>query len=435
MLIVPLIQPDELLRGYLHRMLTPNGMRSHQSRFIAQQLKAQLSNYKENNLQTGTKKLFLLAHALNISPEKLILEHTMGPVQAFVRDTCTNKLLPTTAYLLSYNRFKPKGFQFCETCVKEDLATHGFSYWRRIHNFLGVQCCLYHQNALVRAKALYPWEHPPSFFINSPFVSEIKIVSSEMLAWQARFTSFVAYILNNAPCISYVEANRIVRNKAGDLGYTNACFSHFVLENEIIEKSSVAWLSDMVPKIFVEEETTVPVFNRDTRLVKLIQEGNTLATLVTANHLFQGPHEFFQAAEAQRKAQRKAQQEAQQGAQRMDKGQLNQSSRGVTNSRIKTNAVRPAYVAAKGVPSRIAQKLGCSTLDVEEWLKKNGYIGVPEGTQGEQCLTGLYAFLVEKKSLESSAREAGMPLEKLADLFRSPAFRMSRVLYDLYLES
>jgi len=42
----------------------------------------------------------------------------------------------------------PRAYRFCEKCADEDLRRYGFSWWRRIHQVRGVECCPVHKQPL-----------------------------------------------------------------------------------------------------------------------------------------------------------------------------------------------------------------------------------------------------------------------------------------------
>jgi len=102
---------------------------------------------------------------------------------------------------------------FCSQCVLEDVAELGYSYWRRIHNFPGVDVCNRHKSGLMRVAddintfKLPHWQfdeliYPGSDFVESmidrPLVQRYQEIASGMLDFYCPLNpSHVIQILEN----------------------------------------------------------------------------------------------------------------------------------------------------------------------------------------------------------------------------------------------
>lgn len=56
----------------------------------------------------------------------------------------------------------------CPTCVEEDTATYGFSYWRRTHQIRGLHWCPLHEQPIRRVKKAMPYSACPGYWLRQP---------------------------------------------------------------------------------------------------------------------------------------------------------------------------------------------------------------------------------------------------------------------------
>tara|TARA_R110001583_G_C5667601_1_gene410377 strand:- start:1454 stop:3058 length:1605 start_codon:yes stop_codon:yes gene_type:complete len=96
----------------------------------------------------------------DLSPEELLLNHTLYPLFAWSNKSTSNNLksamlsacddkstfiagLPQSKYRFYY------GLKYCPKCVEEDVKTWGFKYWHMTHQIPGVDSCHKHPCALL----------------------------------------------------------------------------------------------------------------------------------------------------------------------------------------------------------------------------------------------------------------------------------------------
>lgn len=55
----------------------------------------------------------------------------------------------------------------CTQCVKEDLEHWRFTWYRRSHHILGIDCCPVHQIPLAKVQSVDPWMKLPQHWVES----------------------------------------------------------------------------------------------------------------------------------------------------------------------------------------------------------------------------------------------------------------------------
>jgi hypothetical protein len=150
--LLPKPYPDEVIGSVIARAIWHNGL----------SLKAQLRDLYGGKRSTSS---FLMSSGLHrlgmlagMDADELLMQHTVFPyATAFmpskVRDALKSKALHLQSEdcLSSLTKNASHGVPFrrvCESCVREDMATFGESYWRRGHLLPGALVCSHHGTLL-----------------------------------------------------------------------------------------------------------------------------------------------------------------------------------------------------------------------------------------------------------------------------------------------
>lgn len=163
-MIVRALMPDEPMNAYLGRMKRNNVYSS------SAELLTQLASYMSIQV-CDTKKInsiLLLAEVSGVNPLFFARQHTMLPFAKFVdwfdRDRGEVADFTSEKYLGSVMRSQGNKAHLCRDCVNEDMDFRGMSYWRRVHQLIGIDWCVKHGDAL------YQYEGNDAFDI-SPLVA------------------------------------------------------------------------------------------------------------------------------------------------------------------------------------------------------------------------------------------------------------------------
>ncbi|MYN15107.1 hypothetical protein GSY71_18400 [Pusillimonas sp. TS35] len=145
--------PDELIGSVIARACIHLGL-------PAEELLGHITG-----LQTGNASMFLpkvaaeLAKPLRMSPEQLLLDHTIFPfATAFMpREFSASQLqgflsatpsVRSTAALVQSLQNNARRYIFCEACVVSEMLLYGETYWHRTHFLPGLHECPVHKCAL-----------------------------------------------------------------------------------------------------------------------------------------------------------------------------------------------------------------------------------------------------------------------------------------------
>ncbi len=131
------ILPDEFARGYLSRLCHLNRYRDR---------KEALFELRENYAPQIERKLFL---------HELLAAHNGQNATSFLQRHSVVGLLLKTGFTNSRRsgaHLWPASFEigarFCSTCVRNDMKSQGFAYWRTDHQLPGEHLCMTHRVTL-----------------------------------------------------------------------------------------------------------------------------------------------------------------------------------------------------------------------------------------------------------------------------------------------
>ena len=139
--------PDELLGGWLGRMRSLNCQPS-QAEILRQMLES--SRQVEPDISSDSDISKFGAIVLQVSSDDFLKFLTFDAFNRALIGPKHNKPgTKSSRHLAAYERhaiFKLPGgaLRSCSQCVKEDLQSFGFSYWRRAHQLAGVLWCHEH---------------------------------------------------------------------------------------------------------------------------------------------------------------------------------------------------------------------------------------------------------------------------------------------------
>jgi len=148
MLLFPELHPEEMLAGYVGRMVRLNGI---SRRRLWLELHDQVGAADvPGHLRSWTHALAL---GLNRNPDDIAREHTPLPVMFGIREPgeSLGHAHPARTGLLHVCEIATaaRGPSYCAHCVNEDLEFWGTSYWRRHHQIRGVSWCTKHGTTLI----------------------------------------------------------------------------------------------------------------------------------------------------------------------------------------------------------------------------------------------------------------------------------------------
>ena len=139
--------PDELAQAHAARLARLNGLSSTMS-MVAEVRRDAIPDSRE----TVEILLRLLARADGCSPDLYCQRHSLYPYRRIVSTLGEQQYLEAQRASFIHPRYRAHDtMRFCSKCATEDLAQHGFSWYRRRHDIPGIDRCIVHGTALWQA--------------------------------------------------------------------------------------------------------------------------------------------------------------------------------------------------------------------------------------------------------------------------------------------
>lgn len=167
-MIIPAILPDELIHGYLTRLSSINGLKiTDFLLFVNEQVKASKINEFPSDFNEVISKMVCMPQAYLLNHHSLnnliINQHRLKKPKGI-----KTPKFNTTKFLKQEN-------YFCRSCFGEDVAYHGYSYWRVTHQLHGLEYCLKHKERLMRVSRDLYFRTMPHVVSSDDYISPVNI--------------------------------------------------------------------------------------------------------------------------------------------------------------------------------------------------------------------------------------------------------------------
>lgn len=137
------------------------------------------------------------------------------------------------------------GFSFCRLCTEEDVDVSGFSYWRRLHQFPGVDMCSRHRVGLSTIVHKYrQFTLPHDHLRDAPSVDAELIASVTDHPVVVRYEAVADGLLRRDGPIAIETAEKVLRLRCRELGLTNGgVIWHMALRHRMLRLAPPLWLA------------------------------------------------------------------------------------------------------------------------------------------------------------------------------------------------
>lgn len=238
-LVIPTIQPDELLMSYINRLKEANALEESL-------LKTILREHYES-LNTSGEKLFFLDFIGNLVSQDLdefIQNHTMSPESHTYDNLYKNRKV--NPYSISFI-FK-RAAKFCPHCSQEEHAQQGYSYWHRWHQIRGVYMCDSHDTPLVISKYSKPFDTQPHRLLKNNDYSEQQINFGKSHPEIIKYLYLAKSFLRNKYSINFPQMiERLVEKDLELNGYQQTKFNKKPISRFVVRAYPNQWLFDHFP--------------------------------------------------------------------------------------------------------------------------------------------------------------------------------------------
>lgn len=238
--------PGEIASGHEARLGRLNGITTRQHVYEA--LREHSGNVK--NFLGNLPTIFYLALGSGGDCELYVREHAWmveRPSMQHPREIVkhSDSVLMSREYRFGLGPSGQGGYSFCLRCVEEDLDVSGFSYWRRIHQFPGIDVCSRHKWGLStircnESRLSLPSEHLQEA---SPRNAELTatVVDHPVVS---RYETLAAALLrrNSSLCVTTVD--KVLEWRCRELGFLLGRVSwQMALRSHIFGLAPHTWLT------------------------------------------------------------------------------------------------------------------------------------------------------------------------------------------------
>jgi hypothetical protein len=146
-------------------------------------------------------------------------------------------------------RMRP-GAYFCAACVAEDQRFHGYSYWRRYHQILGMYWCSKHLTALNHVDDESAFFHPPSTYADSRnSVSKAWVYEAQSNKTIRRYLDICSGLMELQSPLDSRSVSLMLRGKASEQGYQidGRNIKNPLLSDKLINCFGRDWLDGVNP--------------------------------------------------------------------------------------------------------------------------------------------------------------------------------------------
>ncbi len=390
MLIRPLPLPDELDLGYQGFVMRLNGLDSPKSLDELARLWADCRGASCREVS----RLELLGRIAGLSTRDFVMRHTTLPLRrgiiSYFPDLPHGSEEGRDMLWSTGMRLARTGAYFCERCARDDVQIHGRSYWRRTHQIPGLLWCQKHLTPLSFNDDRTAFLCAPSSLIGKcQGVDAVwceKVMANETIA---RFLAVCDGLMDQPKPFSVAQTSQILREEWMALLGSQASQDEkpsLLFSDLLIERCGRDWLALVLPDL-ANKPYGVRLLKIDSLFFTKTSSTSAMAYALACATL-------FQSAEVALKAL----------------GTPNPlADRPRTRKRIDLNpdTLFAAYIEARGSHAQVAAKLGFLLGTLAKRLVAAGLPNMIE-VPGKSTVKALSAFLVERNSLESSARTGGI---------------------------
>ena len=188
----PLFYPDELVYSLLARYYVKSGYMRYT--FAAQDLFASKTARPDIEFVNQYTPAAYEVLTKNLPMDCIIEKHTMFPCYGrFIKSDRKQKAFDSLCGMKGnyYNLLpmqkskdgKERCLRYCPICASEDREQFGESYWHRLHQLQGMNCCFIHKCRLIDSSIIISGKDSPKLVTAEemiPYESEINVVDNVM---------------------------------------------------------------------------------------------------------------------------------------------------------------------------------------------------------------------------------------------------------------
>lgn len=399
-MIVPKILPDEIWLSYYIRLGKINGYKS--DKVTQKHLIEVFGRPYENSPLMSV----LLSRALLLSVKEFCRFHTLLPVSRAVVTNDTKDVIhgdELVSNLIKYhaNKLENRELKSCPSCVTEDISYHGFSYFRREHQFPGFNFCSKHNVRLSRSSR-YQFVAPEQVYQIEPHGISADEIGNQYVE---RYKEIIDSWANAERPIPVSPFIKLMQQRAKNIGLRwSKNGNKSLLSDYIIHKYPYSWIETIIPDI--NKKVKGQYFASIDRLLtpqRFSSRSSNYALLLSA---------LFECAEEALNSSYECMNDKEIAVVKRKK--INSYGIGSCNKLDKL------FIECNGLSSSVSKSLGVSESSALEMLIKNGL--VPLGRFKKNVLNAFLDFQNGLGLMESSLKH-GVKFSDIEQMLRRVSLR------------
>lgn len=410
------IQNDELAEAYLGRLARINGVKSEAEIYAI----LKKSCYVLGDEGRRIPHFDYLSRILRIPMKDFVSHHTTIPLRRaivsydakFAHGTHNNDSM------MAYSGFRQTrtGSYFCKKCVHQDIATLGFSYWRRDHQLPGVMLCAEHLQALSYTEEKGAFFLAPSEYLKTGISIDIKWAKSiHKNRYVERFIAISRVLIQQEFPFEVKKVRLVLRDKAEEKEFSikNGECERPLISDEIVSKFPEEWLATVFPDLLGKRPGEK--MHKSDGVVYLSTAASSVESYILAGSiLFDSAEMALNAFISTRKLK------------------LVASRRTTIN--IDSNELKDAYIHAKGRYVDIQYQSSEAKWNIHNRLLAMGLPNLKQSTKYD-FLEAIVAFYCDGQSLQRSAEIGGIDIEVFEQIIRQVGVGFADTLQLMSLKS
>ncbi len=247
-LIVTLPLPNEFSSGHLGRIIKINGGKTLKAPSLA--LLGHLYSQAHGDKQPSP--IHALAYLAGMETAAYARSHTLLPFQsfAFEKDADGSTMNWRIAHFRRFglSAINPRA-GVCPECIRDDHERHGFSYWHREHQVVGVSLCAHHGSPLRFVPSDGILFEPPEEAISRAISIENDLGRLRSDSAVSRYHDIVQRMLNKGAPASLYRARDHIAARAKSLGLSWCKISkeERLVSDAVFRTFPRTWLTDIFP--------------------------------------------------------------------------------------------------------------------------------------------------------------------------------------------
>ena len=409
MLTRPSPYPEELDRGYLGRVMRTNGIATEKNAVTLMSTWAGVADKSRCEVSC----LELLSKVADKDLPTFVKQHSTLPFRRAITSYQPNlshgseesrSMLWTTGMRLARS-----GAYFCAECVHEDQGFHGQSYWRREHQIPGMLWCSKHATPLKYTEDESAFLLPPAMQLqNCQSIDEAWV--NELFNNKAiqRYSEICSTLLDTRFPARIRHVSVILKKQAVKLGFQiyGGEVKSPLFSDALIETFGRKWLSMVLPEL-ADKPARVFLYKVDEVLFAKNCVSSTIAYILAFAALYDSADAALNAMQSRPK--------------------VTIAKPRHSSIKLTRDELIDAYIQGRGSHSKAASVLNDSKWSISTKLKALGLPNLVQKSK-QNRLMAVFAFYVEKQSLQASAAKGNISLAAMEKLIRNANCDLTRAL-------